>query len=115
VKLIPRPKTAVVVSFYAMALYFIGIGVLSAGYTLQVVGATLVGGIHALLGWGVQRGEEWSIGFGKYLSFVDLIFSILWMMLGVLPQGATLFFLSALVLVLLSDPEVEGQILGRIY
>ncbi len=42
-----------------------------------------------------------------------MIFSILWMMLGVLPQGATLFFLSALILVLLNDSEVEAEILGR--
>ncbi|ACS34338.1 hypothetical protein [Thermococcus gammatolerans] len=113
-KLLPRPKTAVMMSFSLMALYFVGIGVLSMEYPLQLVGAVFVGGIHALLGWGIYSGKEWSIGLGKYLSFVDLIFSILWMMLGVLPQGAALFFLSALVLVLLSDSEVEGEILGRV-
>ncbi|AJC71079.1 MAG: hypothetical protein J7K48_01285 [Thermococcus sp.] len=109
----PRPKAAIVASFLIIALYFVGIGFLSTGHELQVIGAAFIGGLHLLLAWGIYTGRDWGIASGKYLSFIDLIFSILWMMLGVLPQGATLFFLSALILVLLSDPEVEAEVLGR--
>ncbi|ASJ02322.1 hypothetical protein A3L09_03180 [Thermococcus profundus] len=109
-----RPKSAVMVSFLSIALYFFGIAALSTNYPLQATGGVFVGLLHVAILWGLWRGEEWGIGFGKYISFVDLIFSLLWMMLGVIAQGATLFALSALVLILLSDPEVEGEILGRL-
>lgn len=110
---LPKPKYAVVTAFLIMALYFFGIGVLSWGYKLQAFGSFFVSSLHGALVLGLWRGEDWSIWLGKYLSFIDLIFSLLWMMLGVIIQGATLFFIAALILVLLSDSEVEARILGR--
>ncbi|WP_456365798.1 hypothetical protein [Thermococcus sp.] len=106
-------KAILLASFSLIALYFLGIGVLSWGYTFQVAGAALAALLHLGIVWGILRRDEWSIGLGKYLSFLDLIFSILWMMLGVIPQGAALFTLSTLNLVLLSDEDVEARILGR--
>lgn len=109
-----KPKGAVMASFAFISLYFFGIALLSTEYPLQVVGGTFVGSLHLTILWGLWKGNEWGISFGKYITFVDLIFSLLWMMLGVIAQGATLFALVALVLVLLSDPEVEGEILRRV-
>ncbi len=106
-------KAIILASFSLIALYFLGIGVLSWGYTFQVAGAAFAALLHFGIIWGILRGHDWSIGLGKYLSFLDLIFSILWMMLGVIPQGAALFTLSTLNLILLSDEEVEARILGR--
>jgi predicted neutral ceramidase superfamily lipid hydrolase len=107
-----KPKHAVFLAFLAIALYFSGITVLSLGNKLQLIGGAFITALHLIVLWGLWKGEEWSIGSGKYLAFLDLLFSLLWIMLGVIAQGTTLFALSALILILLSDPSVESQILG---
>ncbi|ASJ00350.1 hypothetical protein [Thermococcus gorgonarius] len=106
-------KHAVFISLLMISTYFGGITALSINDRLQLAGGTFITALHLVILIGLWKGMEWSVSAGKYLIFLDLMFSILWMMLGVLAQGATLFALSALTLILLSDPEVEGQILGR--
>ncbi|MDV3103306.1 hypothetical protein [Thermococcus waiotapuensis] len=106
-------KHAVFLSFLMISTYFGGITALSINDRLQLAGGVFITSLHLLVLIGLWKGTEWSLSAGKYLIFLDLLFSILWMMLGVLAQGATLFALSSLVLLLLSDPEVEVQILGR--
>lgn len=108
------PRHAVIVAFFAITLYFGEITLISWGDKFQFLGGAFVTLLHLIVSMGLWKGKEWSLGSGKYLAFLDLLFSLLWMMLGVIAQGATLFALSALILVLLSDPAVEGEILGRI-
>ncbi len=107
-----RAKNLISLSFLFVAVYFFGIAAVSWGDNLQVAGGVFIGSLHLLLSWEIIRGREWSISPSKYLAFLDMLFSLLWMMLGVIIQGATLFALSALILILLSDPDVEAGIRG---
>jgi hypothetical protein len=107
-----RAKSLIILSFVFVATYFFGIAVISWGDNLQVAGGVFIGSLHLLLVWGILKGNEWSIGPSKYLAFLDMLFALLWMMLGVIIQGATLFALSTLILILLSDPNVEAEIRG---
>ncbi|NJF25996.1 hypothetical protein [Thermococcus sp. Bubb.Bath] len=107
-----RAKGLITLSFVFVAAYFLGIAAISWGDNLQVAGGVFIGSLHLLLAWGILGGREWSISPSKYLAFLDMLFALLWMMLGVIIQGATLFVLSTLILILLSDPDVEAEIRG---
>jgi len=107
-----RAKNLIFLSLVFVAAYFLGIATISWGDNLQVAGGVFIGSLHLLVAWGVVHGREWVISPSKYLAFLDMLFALLWMMLGVIIQGATLFALSALILILLSDPDVEAQIRG---
>ncbi len=101
-------KKAVVTSFFLLAAYFYGIGFSAFSDKAELAGFLVIGTLHTVVGIGVWIENENLISGGKYLVFLDLIFSILWIMAGVIIQGGTMMFLSGLILVILSGGDFKG-------
>lgn len=105
-----RPKPLVVSFFLLLALFFYGIAGMSFGEEYNFTGYLVVGSVHLLFAYGVWRGHDTLVDLAAYIALLDLLFGLLWVMVGLSLPAVTLTLLSALILVVLMDGEVRTEL-----
>ncbi|NJE76255.1 hypothetical protein [Thermococcus sp. ES12] len=105
-----RPKLAVLSFFLLLALFFYGIAAMSFGEKYTFWGYILVGSIHMLFVYGVWVGNETIVDLSAYIALLDLLFGLLWVMVGLSIPAVTLTLLSALILFVLMDEDVRSEL-----
>ncbi|AIF69581.1 hypothetical protein PAP_05905 [Palaeococcus pacificus DY20341] len=106
-----RLKPILLTFFILMGLYFLGMGVLSLGDTPTSVGFGIIGLVHILIALGIFFGKELSLQAGTYITLLDLIFGIIWVIVSFEPASASLTFLAAITLVIITSDEARREIL----
>ena len=104
-----RPKPAVVSFFSLLALFFYGIGLLGGGLS-DIAGYGVIGTVHLIFAAGIYRGHETVVDLSPYLALLDMLFGLLWIMVGLSLPAFTLALLSALILVVLTDGDVRTEL-----
>ncbi|ASJ07881.1 hypothetical protein A3L11_01045 [Thermococcus siculi] len=104
-----RPKVAIVSFFSLLALFFYGIGLIG-GDPSDIAGYGLIGTVHLAFAIGIHRGHETIVDLSAYLALLDMLFGLLWIMVGLSLPAFTLTLLSALVLVVLADEDVRTEL-----
>ncbi|WP_258083824.1 hypothetical protein [Thermococcus thermotolerans] len=105
-----RPKPLIVSFFVLLALFFYGIAAMSFGERYNFPGYVVVGSIHLLFAYGVRIGHETIVDLAAYIALLDLLFGLLWVMVGLSVPAITLTLLSALILFVLMDEEVRSEL-----
>ncbi|WP_297462769.1 hypothetical protein [Thermococcus sp.] len=105
-----RPKTSIVLFFSLLAAFFYGIGL--TGDLSDAVGYGLIGTVHAITSIGIHKGHETVIALSPYLALLDMLFGLLWVMIGLTLPAVTLTLLSALALFILMDEDVRTELRG---
>jgi hypothetical protein len=105
-----RPKPLVVSFFTFLAIFFYGIAAMSFGERYTFFGYILVGSVHLLFAYGVWAGHETTVDLSAYIALLDLLFGLLWVMVGLSLPAVTLTLLSALILFVLMDEEVRSEL-----
>jgi len=96
--------------FFLMAIYFLGMGVLSLDERSTSIGFFIIALIHFFVLLGILLSKEFVIQIGTYITLLDLIFSILWVLVSFEPASASLMFLAAISLVLITSDEFKNEI-----
>ena len=105
-----RPKLAVLSFFLLLALFFYGIAAMSFGEKYTFWGYILVGSIHLLFAYGIKVGHETTVDVSPHIALLDLLFGLLWVMVGLSMPAVTLTILSALILFVLMDEDVRSEL-----
>ncbi|ASJ14779.1 hypothetical protein [Thermococcus radiotolerans] len=105
-----RPKPLVVSFFILLAIFFYGIAAMSFGEEYTFFGYILVGSVHLLFAYGVWTGHETIVDLSAYIALLDLLFGLLWVMVGLSLPAVTLTLLSALILFVLMDEDVRTEL-----
>ncbi|ASA78039.1 hypothetical protein [Thermococcus sp. 5-4] len=105
-----RPKPLVVSFFILLAIFFYGIAAISFGEEYTFFGYILVGSVHLLFAYGVWTGHETTVDLSAYIALLDLLFGLLWVMVGLSLPAVTLTLLSALILFVLMDEDVRTEL-----
>ncbi|WP_297421728.1 hypothetical protein [Thermococcus sp.] len=103
-----RPKPVVVSFFSLLATFFYGLGLL--GGSSGLLGYGFIGSIHLLLAVGIWKENETAVDLSSYLTLLDMLFGLLWVMVGLSIPAITLTLLSALILVVLADEDVRTEL-----
>ncbi len=104
-----QPKALIVSFFSLLALFFYGIGLLGGGLS-DIAGYGIIGTVHLLFAVGIYRGHETIIDVSPYLALLDMLFGLLWVMVGLSLPAVTLTLLSALILFVLMDEDVRTEL-----
>ncbi|NJE05048.1 hypothetical protein E3E36_02575 [Thermococcus sp. M36] len=105
-----RPKSAVLSFFVLLAMFFYGIAAMSLGDTYTFWGYVLVGTIHLLFAYGIEKGNETAVDSSVHIALLDFLFGLLWVMVGLSLPATALTLLSALILFILMDEEVRMEL-----
>ncbi|WP_461865694.1 hypothetical protein [Thermococcus sp.] len=105
-----KAKPIVLVSFIFLALYFLGLAVLSVREPLMFGGFIVISIFHLGFAIGINRGYEAVITFSPYIALLDFLFGLLWIMLGLSMPAITLTLISALLLFVLLDEDVRTEL-----
>ncbi|AFL95660.1 hypothetical protein CL1_1461 [Thermococcus cleftensis] len=105
-----QPKPIVVSFFTLLAFFFYGIAAISGGETTNLIGYSIIGTIHLAFALGLWRGLEIFVNLSAYLALLDMLFGLLWIMVGLSFPAATLTLLSALALFILMDEDVRSEL-----
>ncbi len=100
-----RPKPVVVSFFLVLSLFFYGLGLL--GGLSDLLGYGFIGTVHLLLAAGLWKGNETTVDLSPYFALLDMLFGLLWVLIGLSIPAVTLTLLSALILVVLADEDVR--------
>ncbi|USS41357.1 hypothetical protein NF865_03990 [Thermococcus aggregans] len=103
-------KPIVSLFFFLMGIYFAGMGVLSLEERSTSLGFFVIALIHFLVLLGILLSKEFVIQIGTYITLLDLIFGILWVLVSFEPASASLTFLAAISLVLITSDEFKNEI-----
>ncbi|ASJ05866.1 hypothetical protein [Thermococcus pacificus] len=104
-----RPKPAIVSFFLLLSLFFYGIGLLG-GDLSDIAGYGVIGTIHLIFAASIYRGHETIVDISPYIALLDMLFGLLWIMVGLSLPAFTLTLLSALILVALMDEDVRTEL-----
>ncbi|ASJ10176.1 hypothetical protein A3L12_02135 [Thermococcus sp. P6] len=105
-----RPKTLIVSFFLLLALFFYGIALMSLAEEYTFTGYLIVGSLHLLFATGIWKGWDAPVDLSAYIALLDLLFGLLWIMIGLSIPAITLTLLSALILFVLMDEEVRTEL-----
>ncbi len=105
-----RLKPVVSLFFFLMGAYFAGMGVLSLSERSTALGFFIIALIHFLTLLGILLSREIVIQMGTYITLLDLIFGILWVLVSFEPASASLTFLAAICLVLITSDEFKNEV-----
>ena len=105
-----RPKAAVLSFFTLLALFFYGIAVMSIGERYTFLGYLLIGSFHLLFAYGIWTGHETIIDVSPYVALLDMLFGLLWVMIGLSLPAVVLTLFSALALFILMDEDVRTEL-----
>ncbi len=105
-----KAKLIVLASFIFLALYFLGLAVLSIRETLMFGGFAVISIFHLGFALGIKKGYEGIISFSPYIVLMDFLFGLLWIMLGLSMPAVTLTLISALLLFVLLDEDVRTEL-----
>ena len=103
-------KPVVSLFFFLMGTYFAGMGVLSSNERSTSVGFFIIALIHFFVLLGILLSKEFVIQIGTCITLMGLIFGILWVLVGFEPTSASLTFLAAISLVLITSDEFKNEI-----
>ncbi|WP_456450760.1 hypothetical protein [Palaeococcus sp. (in: euryarchaeotes)] len=104
-----RLKPIALLFFFLMGVYFEGMGALSLGDRTTFWGFLIIGAVHFLILVGIALGKDVIRQLGVYISLLDLIFGILWMLTSFDAPSASLSFLAAIALVILTSDELKEE------
>ena len=105
-----RLKPLVVSFFLLLSIFFYGLGLL--GGSSGLLGYGFIGTVHLLIAAGVWKGSETAVDLSPYFALLDMLFGLLWVMIGLSIPAVTLTLLSALILVVLADGDVRSELKG---
>ena len=105
-----KAKPIVFASFIFLALYFLGLGVLSIREPSMLGGFTIISIFHLGFAVGIKKGYETVISLSPYIALLDFLFGLLWIMLGLSMPAITLAIISALLLFVLLDEDVRTEL-----
>jgi len=105
-----RPKALIVSFFLLLALFFYGIPLMSLSEEYTFAGYLIVGSLHLLFATGIWKGWDTAVDLSAYIALLDLLFGLLWIMVGLSIPAITLTLLSALILFVLMDEEVRREL-----
>jgi len=105
-----RPKMAVLSFFLLLAFFFYGIAAISFGEGYTFWGYIFVGSVHLLFAYGIKVGHETVVDVSPHIALLDMLFGLLWVMIGLSIPAVTLTLLSALILFVLMDEEVRSEL-----
>ncbi len=103
-------RTVVLVSLGFLSFYFLGLAVLSIKEPLMLGGFTVISILHLGFVVGIKKGYEAVIAFSPYITLLDFLFGLLWIMLGLSMPAVTLTLISALLLFALLDEDVRAEL-----
>lgn len=104
-----RLKPVALLFFFLMGVYFAGMGALSLGDRTTFWGFLVIGTIHFLVLIGIALGNDVIRQLGVYIALLDLIFGIIWMLTSFNAPSASLSFLAAIALVILTSDELKEE------
>ncbi|USG99758.1 hypothetical protein K1720_09745 [Thermococcus argininiproducens] len=105
-----RIKSIVSLFFFLMGAYFVGMALLSVEEKSVAIGFMAIALVHFLVLFGVLGSVEIVIQVGTYITLLDLIFGIIWILVSFEPASVSLTFLAAIVLVLITSEEFKNEI-----
>jgi len=105
-----RPKPLVISFFLLLSAFFYGMGLLGGSSGLPGYG--FIGTVHLVLALGLWRGNEILVDLSPYFALLDMLFGLLWVMVGLSIPAVTITILSALILVVLADGDVRAELKG---